>query len=69
MTQLGKDLIESFADTVQMTLVPASCKPRLTITHADGSIETRELADVAIVPVIDMPADVDEVIELSEPKP
>lgn len=69
MTQLGKDILESFTNTVQMTLVPASCKPRLTITHPDGSIETRELADVAIVPIADMPADVDEVIELSEPKP
>lgn len=69
MTQLGKDIIDSLADTVQMTLVPASCKPRLTITHSDGSVETRELADVAIVPIADMPADVDEVIELSEPKP
>lgn len=69
MTQLGKDIIDSFADTVSMTLVPARCKPRLTITHPDGSVETRDLADVAIVPVIDMPADVDEVIELTEPKP
>ena len=69
MTQLGQDIIDALSDTVQMTLVPAACKPRLTITHADGSVETRELADVAIVPVIDMPADVDEVIELSEPKP
>jgi hypothetical protein len=69
MTQLGKDIIDSLADTVQMTLVPAACKPRLTITHADGSVETRELADVAIMPIADMPPDVDEVIELSEPKP
>ena len=69
MTQLGKDLIESLIDTVQMTLVPASCKPRLTITHADGSIEERELADVAIVPIADMPPEIDEVIELDEPKP
>lgn len=69
MTQLGRDIIDALADAVQMTLVPASCKPRLTITRADGSVETRELADVAIVPVIDMPAGVDEVIELSEPKP
>jgi hypothetical protein len=69
MTQLGKELIDSLADTVSMTLVPASCKPRLIITHADGSIEERDLADVAIVPVADMPAEVDEVIELNEPKP
>ncbi len=68
MTQLGKDIVEALGDTLNMTLVPASCRPTLTITHADGTQEVRELADVAIVPVLDMPPDVDEPIELSEPK-
>ena len=45
---------------------PTSCKPRLTITHADGSIETRDLPDVAIVPVIDMPAEITDATEIED---
>lgn len=66
MTQLGRDIIDALADAVQMTLVPASCHPTLTLTRADGSTEIRELGDVALVPVIDMPPAIDDLTEIKD---
>lgn len=57
MTQLGQDIINATLGNAQtLLLVPATCRPTLTLTRADGSTEIRELGDVALVPVIDMPA-------------
>lgn len=57
MTQLGQDILAATLGNAQtLLLLPASCRPTLTFVRADGSTEVRELGDVALVPVIDMPA-------------
>lgn len=67
MTQLGSDIINATLGNAQtLLLVPASCRPTLTLTRADGSTEVRELGDVALVPVIDMPPAIDDVTEIKE---
>jgi len=67
MTQLGQDIINATLGNAQtLLLVPATCHPILTLTRADGSTEVRELGDVALVPVIDMPATIDDVTEIHD---
>lgn len=67
MTQLGKDIINATLGNAQMLLlVPATCRPTLTLTRADGSTEIRELGDVALVPVIDMPPAIDDLTEIKD---
>lgn len=67
MTQLGSDIINATLGNAQtLLLVPASCRPTLTLTRADGSTEVRELGDVALVPVIDMPPTIDDLTEIKE---
>jgi hypothetical protein len=67
MTKLGNDIINATLGNAQtLLLVPASCRPTLTLTRADGSTEVRELGDVALVPVIDMPAAIDDLTEIKE---
>ena len=67
MTQLGQDIINAMLGNAQtLLLVPASCRPTLTLTRADGSTEVRELGDVALVPVIDMPDNVADLVEIKD---
>jgi hypothetical protein len=67
MTQLGKDILQATIGNAQTLLrVPASCRPTLTLTRADGSTEVRDLGDVALVPVIDMPPAIDDVTEIHD---
>ncbi len=67
MTQLGQDILNATLGNAQMLLlVPASCRPTLTLTRADGSTEIRELGDVAVVPVIDMPAEITDATEIED---
>lgn len=67
MTQLGQDIINATLGNAQtLLLVPATCHPTLTLTRADGSTEVRELGDVALVPVIDMPPAIDDLTEIKD---
>ena len=67
MTQLGQDIINATLGNAQtLLLVPATCRPTLTLTRADGSTEIRELGDVALVPVIDMPAEITDATEIED---
>lgn len=67
MTQLGQDIINATLGNAQtLLLVPATCRPTLTLTRADGSTEVRELGDVALVPVIDMPAEITDATEIED---
>lgn len=67
MTRLGQDIISATLGNAQtLLLVPATCRPTLTLTRADGSTEVRELGDVALVPVVDMPAAIDDLTEIRD---
>ena len=67
MTQLGQDIINATLGNAQtLLLVPATCRPTLTLTRADGSTEVRDLGDVALVPVIDMPPAIDDLTEIKD---
>jgi hypothetical protein len=67
VTQLGNDIINATLGNAQtLLLVPASCRPTLTLTRADGTTEIRELGDVALVPVVDMPPAIDDVTEIHD---
>ena len=67
MTQLGNDILTAIlGNATTMLLVPGVCNPVLIIRRADGSTEQRELGDVAIVPVLDMPAEFTDIKELCD---
>lgn len=67
MTQLGQDILAATLGNAQtLLLVPASLRPVLIVTHADGTTETRALGDVAIVPVLDMPAEIGDLTEIHD---
>lgn len=67
MTQLGQDILHATLGNAQtLLLLPASCRPTLTLTRADGSTEIRELGDVALVPVVDMPPAIDDLTEIKD---
>lgn len=70
LTNLGRDLLEATLGNAQtITLVPSTCHPVLRLQHADGSIEERVLGDVAVVPVIDMPEEIADVVEIQDAHP